>query len=229
MTIGDGLTDREKKMIRKAHSSAALAIAAALAMLVQAATASGEEEPKETFNAFAVSMGTIHTGATTTLLINISRWSTDEERQKLFTTLVEKGQRDLIDALHDIEETGWVRMDHRPDMAGMHPHRGSFRRATAPTHKTFPSERLRYAREFKVEGKRRIVLALDRPIPYLEAVGQPRTIDYPLTLIVLDVDEKGDGEGRLAVGVKLSFDEENKRLEIESFDSEPVRLTSVHK
>jgi hypothetical protein len=207
----------------------ALAVAIALAMMVPAVIAGEEEEFRETFNAFAVNMGTIHTGATTTLQINITRWSTDEERQKLFTTLVEKGQKDLINALHDMEETGWVRLDHRPDMAGMHPHRSSFRRTAMPTHKTFPSERLRYAREFEVEDKRRIVLALDRPIPYWEAIGQPRTIDYPLTLIVLDVDDKGDGEGKLAVGVKLSFDEENKRLEIENFGSEPVRLTSVHK
>ena len=56
-----------------------------------------------------------------------------------------------------------------------------------------------------------------------------RQIDYPLTLIVLDVDEKGDGEGKLAVGVQLTFDRENKRLEIENLSSEPIRLTSVHK
>ena len=216
-------------MIRGESRIRRLAVALALAMAVPAAIAGAEDEPRETFNAFAVNMGTIHTGSTTTLQINITRWSTDEERAKLFTTIVEKDQKDIIDVLQNMEETGWVRLDHRPDMAGVHPHRGSFRRPVGPTHKTFPSERLRYAREFKVEDKRRIVLALDRPIPYWEAVGQPRTIDYPLTLIVLDVDAKGDGEGQLALGVQLTFDRENQRLEIENLSSEPIRLTSVHK
>ena len=43
-----------------------------------------------------------------------------------------------------------------------------------------------------MEGQRRIVLALDRPIPYWEAVGMPRTIDYDLTIVVLDLDEKDE-------------------------------------
>ena len=66
--------------------------------------------------------------------------------------------------------------------------------------KTFPSERLRYAREFKGEvGKRSIVMALDRPISMWEAAQNPRWRDYDMTLIVLDVDAEGKGEGQLAM------------------------------
>ena len=101
--------------------------------------------------------------------------------------------------------------------------------ATGTGRKTFPSERLRYARAFQIEDKRRLVLALDRPIPYWEAVNQPRTIDYGLTMIVLDLDKEGEGEGRMAIGVELTLDKEKNVLEIENFATEPVRLMEVHK
>lgn len=179
-----------------------------------------QEEFKETFNAFAVSMGTsnppvIPQGARTSVQINITRWSTDEERGALLTQLIENGQEALNKSLNKQKETGWIR-------------------ATGPTRtgmrNTFPSERLRYAREFKGEdGKRRIVLALDRPISMAEAVYQPRWRDYDVTLIVLDLDAENKGEGQLAMGVRLDVDREKKQLVIENFGTEPVRLMSVHK
>ena len=91
-----------------------------------------------------------------------------------------------------------------------------------------PSERLRYAREFKGEGgKRRLVLALDRPISFTEAARQPRWRDYDITLIVMDLDAEGSGEGQLAMGVRLAIDQEKKALVIENFGTEPVRLNKI--
>ena len=105
-------------------------------MLVLGSTASaqeGKEEFKETYEAFAVAMGTsnppvIPTGMTTTLQINVTRWTTDEEREALFAVLVEKGQEDLVKAIQKQEETGWIRVTGR-----------------AGARNPFPSERLRYA------------------------------------------------------------------------------------
>jgi hypothetical protein len=177
-----------------------------------------KEEFKETFEAFAVAMGTsnppvIPMGSSTTLQINITRWTTDEEREKLFAVLVEKGQKDLLDALQDSEETGFVRVTGRT--MGRNP---------------FPSERLRYARQIDLgEGKRRIVLATDRYISFYEARNQPRTRDYDMSLLVMDVDAEGNGEGQLAMGVQLSVDTEKKTLVVENFGTEPVRLTKIHK
>ena len=45
---------------------------------------SQEKDVRETFRAFAVSMGTMATGANTTLQITVDRWSTDEERVTWF-------------------------------------------------------------------------------------------------------------------------------------------------
>jgi len=184
-------------------------------VLGQNAGSAEEKEFKQTFEAFAVAMGTsnppvIPPGVSTTLQINITRWTTDEERAALFATLVEKGQEGLVKALQKQEETGWIRVTGRG--AGL---------------KTFPSERLRYARENPMGDKRRIVLALDRPISFWEAANRPRWRDYDMTLIVMDVDAEGKGEGQLAMAVQLNVDQEKKTLVIENFGSEPVRLTSV--
>lgn len=177
-----------------------------------------KDQFKETYEAFAVAMGTsnppvIPSGLTTTIQINITRWTTDEERADLFAVLIEKGQDSLVNAIQKQQETGFVRVIGRG--AGM----------TA-----FPSQRLRYAREFNLpDGKRRIVCALDRPISFYEARNQPRWRDYDMTLIVLDVDQNGNGEGELAMGVRLSVDTERKTLVIENFGTEPVRLNKVHR
>jgi hypothetical protein len=76
-------------------------------------------------------------------------------------------------------------------------------------------------------GRRRIVLAMDRYISFREAMYRPRWRDHDVTLIVLDVDEEGTGEGQLAMGVKLAIDMEKRALVIENFGSEPVRLMNV--
>jgi hypothetical protein len=145
--------------------------------------------------------------------INITRWSTEAEREALFGELVEKGQQGLITALRKQQETGWVRI-------------------TGPTERgsmtTFPSERFRYAREtIKEDGSRRVVLAFDRPISVYEAARRPRWRDYDMTLLVMDLDAEGNGIGQLAIGVQLEFQAETRTLVIENFGTEPVRLTSV--
>jgi len=67
------------------------------------------------------------------------------------------------------------------------------------------------------------------PVPYWEALNRPRTYDYPLSILVLNLDEDNKGEGTIAIGVRLKFDNENNSLEIENFSSQPVRLTNVRK
>ena len=171
-----------------------------------------EEETRETFSAFAVSMGTVAPGASTTFQITLDRWTTDEERNELITTLVEKGPKELIKVLRDQEETGFVRVTGR----------GAGRTR-------FPSVRLHFARDIRIDGKRIIRLATDRPIGMAEAMRNPRTMDYTFSLIELRLDEKNEGDGTLAVGVEMKYDKEKNTLVLENFSSEPVRLIRVHK
>jgi len=139
----------------------------------------------------------------------------------LLNQLIENGQEALVKALQKQEETGWV--INRSQTA-----RSAAARARAGT--SAPSYRLRYAWQIdRGGGKRRIVAALDRPIGFAEASSNPRWRDYDVTLIVLDVNEKGEGEGQIALGVRLEYEPEGKRLVIENFGSEPVRLNNVRR
>lgn len=192
-----------------------LGIIAALVLPLQA---KAEESFKESYSAFGVAMGVTNPpvlppGTTVNLQISVTRWSTDEERASLFAQLIENGQEGLVKALQKQKETGFIRVTS--------PSRAAARSA-------FPSERLRYAREIQREGgNRRIVLALDRPISMAEARYRPRWHDSDMTLIVLDLDAEGNGEGELAMAVRLEVDQENKTFVIETFGTEPIRLTRV--
>jgi len=181
-------------------------------LALSASTATAAEDLPLTFTALATAMGvtlppiTPRGGAT--VQIDISRWSTEEERNALYTALSQSGQGKLFDDLQRQAETGTFRI------TGIH----GGRLRTVP---------LRYAREYGYGDKRRIVLATDLPINFYERRGRPRFRDYDVSIIVLDIDENGQGEGEVGVGVRLELDEENNRLAVQSFASEPVWLKSV--
>ena len=77
------------------------------------------------------------------------------------------------------------------------------------------------------DGGRRIVIATDRYIGFAEARNQPRTTDYPFTLFEIRVNKAGEGQGKMAVATKISFDKKKKAIELENYSSEPVRLNNV--
>lgn len=185
-------------------------LAAALAAVLLAAPAvaawaqeGAEENLPQRFTAYAVSMGTVAPGSSARIDIEVSRWSGDDERQELLQTLQDRGGRSLPDALRQREKVGWIR--HRNSLA----------------------YDLQYAREHMTEGGRRIVLATDRPLAFVENWTGSRTLDYNVTLIELVLDDKGEGQGALMLGAELSWNAEKSQLVIESFSSEPVRLTRV--
>lgn len=193
-----------------------LALVLAVSAVHVRAQDEAKEKFKETFWATPVVMGTSNppiarTGARSTVQINITRWTSDEEREALFAELVENGQEGLVKTLRKQDETGFIRSTGVSARTG------------------FPSERLRYARDIRDGNKRRIILALDRPISFAEAARGPRWSDYDLTFITLEVDEEGKGEGQALVGVRLKLNMETKSLEVENFGSQPVRLMNVRK
>src|SRR5262245_45299416 len=91
-----------------------LLVAGSLALASGGAAVSQEEAappaPPLRMTAFAVNMSGVGRTGATTLQIVIERWSTDEERDKLLTTLVEKGDDKLLDTLQNIKpRAGYIR------------------------------------------------------------------------------------------------------------------------
>ena len=197
--------------MKKALFTVSLLIAVGLAMApLGARQTSGE---KLEITAFAVNMSNIGTGGTAVVEINIDRWSTAAERERLITTMVEKNADALLRELQKMPSNGRFSI---PGLVGPDPHQ---LRLGNP---------LRYAWETALpEGGRRIVIATDRYIGFAEARNQPRTIDYPFTLFEIRVNKAGEGQGKMAVATKISFDKKKNTIELENYSSEPVRLNNV--
>jgi hypothetical protein len=157
-------------------------------------------EPED-FTAVAVVNNNLASGAGT-VLIHISRWSTEMERTRLIDTLQKKGSDKLLDELQDMRPVGTIR---------------------APDSLAYD---LRYAhQEPGADGGRQIVLATDRPIGFWEAVHQPRTIQYPFTVIQMQIGADGKGKGTLSYATKIVA--RKNVVELENFATQPVMLTEI--
>lgn len=183
--------------------NARVRIFSVLLLMTAAALALAQaDKPIEKFTAFAASLGTGKTGA---VEITVNRWSTDEERDRLLTTLQEFGPDRLLDELQKIRPpVGRIR---RPGSIGWD---------------------LYYARNHpNPDGSRRVILATNRPVAFREAASNTRSMQYQFTLIELRLDTSGKGEGKLVPAAKVTWDRDAKRLEIENYSALPVELLSV--
>jgi len=178
------------------------------------AQAQGQQIPLPVrLTAFAVNMSNIGTGTSGTAEIRIEHWSSAAERKRLIETMLAKGQDALLKEVQKVSSKGRLRF---PSWMGPDPHQAQL------------GWDLRYAWNTPLpEGKQQIVLAFDRYIGFWEARDQPRTVDYPFSLVQIVVNKDGQGEGKYAVATKLSFDKKKNALEIENYSTEPVRLNQV--
>lgn len=164
-------------------------------------------------SAWAVSMGTVAPGANAVMDIRVTRWTTAAEREALITTVLEKGSDALLRALQKTPSHGRMSI---PGWTGPDPHQARL------------GWDLHYAWQIpSPDGGHRLVIATDRYIGFLEARNQPRTADYPFTLLEIRLPKEGKGEGKLAVATKISFDKKKNQIELENYSSEPVRLNNI--
>jgi len=164
--------------------------------------------------AFAVNMSNVASGKTTAVMdIRITRWSTQKQREDLITTATEKGQDALLRALQKMPDHGRISI---PGWQGPDPHNARLGWVLHYAYET-PGE----------DGGYRIGIATDRYIGMWEARNQPRTIDYPFSLIEIRVGKDGKGVGKMAVATKIDYDKKKKQIVLENYSSEPVRLNDV--
>ncbi len=178
------------------------AIAALIGVALPAAQSNMAKPEK--YTAFAVDMSNTTPRANTTPLdITITRWSTEAERDRLKETLA-KGQDALLSALQKLPVVGYISTP------------GSLRYD------------LHFARQRPAaEGGRTIILATDRYVGAWEAFNHPRTMDYPFTVIQLQLDRNGKGVGKASIATRITQDDDGT-IELENFSNEPVMLNDVH-
>jgi hypothetical protein len=156
---------------------------------------------KERFTAVAIVNNNLGSGAGT-VQMDVTRWSTQAERMELLNVLQKSGAEKLLDTLQDMRPVGTIKT---PDSLAYD---------------------LRYANQTPLpEGGRRIVLATDRPIGFWEATRRPRTIDYPFTVIQMEIDRNGEGKGTLSYATKIIS--QGDTIVLENFATQPVMLTKI--
>ena len=164
-----------------------------------------QERERETFTGMLAQMSGPAAGATGTLMLTVDRWTTPEERQAYISALADGGQDKLLDLMENA--------------------RGDQRNGFAKFPRTLGWD-LTYAWHYMNGDKRVVVLATNRPVAFIEARNQFRTMDYPFGLIVLELDAKGEGLGVVYQAASAKFNKEGV-LEIESYGIGPQRLLSV--
>jgi hypothetical protein len=176
------------------------------AMVVAPAASPGGQAigSPERFTALAVNVDGFWFSRTGPVEIVVSRWSNESEQTRLTEALLDEGSDALLDALRDTPRVGYLRMSNS---LGYDLH---FARA-------LPGD----------DGGRRIVLATDRPILFWEARNQPRSIDYPFTVIELRLNRDGEGEGKMSIAARISGNKALNLIELEDYANQPVRLLGV--
>ncbi len=174
--------------------------AAALITLTASAQTMGTPE-RYTASAF-----NLNNGRTGTIDITVNRWATDKQRDALMAVVAEKGTEKLLDALQGMPAMG---------------HFG------APGNLSWD---IHFARKMPLpDGGERVVLVTDRRIGFWEAANQPRSYDYPFTVIELHLNRDGDGEGKMSLATKVIYDKKENMITLENFETTPVQLTNVRR
>jgi hypothetical protein len=183
-----------------------LAAAAAAATALPGARVYAQE-PVAQYTALAVNMTSARAGsATGTVNINVNRWSTDAERDRLMTVLLEKGEKALLGVLREMPRAGSI----------------------APTGGV--GFEVRFARRTPgPDGSERVVLLTDRPISFWERQDGGRSNDYPFTLIEMRIGPNGEGEGKISVAASIVADKVNNTIVLENYSDQPVRLQGLRK
>ena len=185
-------------MLKSSLLVAALGLSAALGSPAIVAQTHGQ--PQE-FTATAIVNNNLGAGMGR-VIMRVTRWSTEAERGQLSRALLKSGPASLLESLRDQKSVGTIRT---PDSLGYD---------------------LRYAYEEPGEdGGRRVVIATDRPIGFWEARNQPRTIDYPFTVIQMQIDKSGEGKGTMSYATKIIA--RGNTIELENFASSPVMLSDI--
>jgi len=178
---------------------AAAAISSA-ALLTLAASAQTMGTP-ERYTGSAIN---INNGRADNIDITVNRWSNDKQRDTLMEVMRTRGPEKLLDVLQDMPAMG---------------HFG------VPGNLSWD---IHFARKVPLpDGGERVVLVTDRRIGFWEAANQPRSIDYPFTVIELRLNRDGEGEGTMSIATKVIYDKAQNMITLENFQNQPVRLTNL--
>jgi hypothetical protein len=187
--------------IRKSGLRALITAMSMMAAGSAVTTSAQTNSPGERFHAIAMD---VERSIASPVDIVVERWSSETDRSRLMMILLDKGAQDLLEALQATPTVGYIKT---PESL---------------------SWDLHFAwRQPLPEGGERVVIATDRPISFWESVSQPRSLDYPFTVIEMRLDRDGEGTGMLSIATKIIPDKEGRIITLENYGTQRVRLTEV--
>jgi len=157
------------------------------------------------YSAVAVGQAGTVAGKTFGVTISVTGISPDGDVDELIGALKEKGQDGLVSAMEKMKDLGRV----------------------APAGNVGTGMRVVLVRP-NPDGGQHIVLVTNRPIAFGELYNGTRSRDYPIGIVVLNVDKDGKGTGSFAPRCKVKFNK-NKQLEVEHYGQKPFRLANVYR
>lgn len=188
-------------MSRKSGSLALVVVAGMFLLFTPLAASPQIEDAPARFAAFAVNMNRGDAGSVD---IIINRWSSDADRDRLVSVMFDKGSERLLEALQRMPRMGYIRT---PGRIGWDIH---------------------FARHLPAkDGGERIVLVTDRHMGFREVANRHRSVDYPFTVIELNMQKSGDGDGKISVATRIIPDKGGRIVTLENYDIQPVLLTKV--
>ena len=164
------------------------------------------QQPVAKYSAQVVNFDAPVGSATGLIQIQITRWSTDAERDSLTNTLFEKGSKELLQAVSKMPTVGSIRT---PDSVG------------------YP---LRYARRTTAtENIENVVIITDRELSFYEVRNSTRSVDYPFTVIRMQLNSQGRGQGDILLATRISAERATKDIAFENFGVTPLKLQNVRR
>jgi len=177
--------------------------------------AADKEKPKsERFAALAylpsgAGRAMVRPGATANVDVYVKSYTTNQEANVLGALLLDKGPDALLDVLQKADSIGKITLTGR---VGFYD--------------------LKLIRSRPTETGRQIIAVGDRPMGFLEMYYSGRSRDYEFGILTLNLtrDKKGKekGEGALLYAAKVKV-LDGKKIEMETYGIEPVRLMAVRK
>jgi hypothetical protein len=176
-----------------------------LVAVLTAALPIAAQDPIAKYSGQVVNFDAPAGNATGLVQIQITRWSTDAERDKLTAALFEQGGKTLLDLVSNLPSAGSLRT---PDSVG------------------YP---LRYARRTASANGENVVIITDRALSFYELRNAPRSRDYPFTVIRFQLNSEGRGQGDILLATRISGDKATKDIAFENYGATPLKLQNVRR
>lgn len=171
-------------------------------LLLAIATLATDDGEGERFQATILDMGGDNVAFRTAqrVFFEVERYSTDAEVAALAKVLAEGGPEALREAVRDANR-GWFRVGNSVG---------------------YP---LALASSIPGASGRTLRLLIDRPIDFFPGANSRQPTDYPFSVIEVDLDAAGKGDGRLIGAAAVSL--AGNTIQVERSASEPFRLLNV--